>query len=117
MSDQTCLFFYSLSTKEKVCTFETKSIVQVQYYKSPTGISVSTAFSGGLPCHFNGHARLGTNGKSTLELSVCISPVASSPNRQYRSNGLLRKRGNLRSPDIPAEVALAGEQGDRSRVL
>lgn len=37
--------------------------------------------------------------------------------RQYKSNGLLCKRGNLRSSDIPAEVTLAGEHGGRSWVL
>lgn len=73
--------------------------------------SPKLAFSGELLCH----SMVGANWERKLPLSVW--PVDSSPNRQYRSNGLLCKRGNLRSPDIPAEVTLAGEHGGRSWVL
>ncbi len=52
-----------------------------------------------------------------VRLSQSILPVATSPNRQFRSNGLLHKRGNSRSPDIPAEVRLTGGQGGQSWVL
>lgn len=39
-----------------------------------------------------------------LEESQSILPVATSLNRLFRSNGVLRKRGDTWSRDIPAEV-------------
>lgn len=56
--------------------------------------------------HHN-HAWLAVNGESQ---KWTFSLVGICQNRLQRRNGLLYKGGNSRSPDIPAEVTLAGER-------